>query len=806
MENLVVHQPVENPYGISSDFWRTVKLNNELLLVKPEICIERARIVTESYKQSEGEPMVIRRAQAIADVLRKMSIFIQKDQLVVGNQASKLRSAPLFPETEADYLEKEIDLFEKREQDKLIVPQAVRKELLEDIIPYWKGKTIQEKALKAMPQKLREIVGLENQIFSVGIHLTGSIGHIIADYEKVLNKGFKGLKQEVVEKLEALDITEPNYGEKYSFYQAEIILCDAMVDWAHRYAKEAKTLAEKETDKKWKKQLETIADICSRVPENPPTNFREAIQAFWFAHLVLYIEQNGLAVSVGRFDQYMYPFYKKSIEKGEITKDDAQELIECLWIKFTEVMRAYDYEGAKYYAGFSISENMVLGGVDADGNDVTNELSYMCLKAEADTKLSQPNLSVRIHENTPTEFFMAAVRVSSTGRSKPQFFNDRVAIPMLVSLGVPIEEARNYSISGCVEAVPPHCNGMTNAAMSNIAKALELALNNGFCRLTGKQIGPKTGDPRKFRSIEDVFEAFKKQVSAYVKEMVSALNIIQKTHAKYHPLPYFSLLMDDCVERALDITAGGARYNYTGPQGVGLANVANSMAAIKKLVFEDKKISMKNLIDALDNNFEGQEYLRQMLLNKAPKWGNDDDYVDNLAKKVAKIYCEEVSKYKNTRGGVYRPGIYSVSANVPLGMHVAALPDGRKSREALADGIAPQHGTDLNGPTAVTRSASKLDHLKIYNGTILNEKFTPKLMETEIGKIGLKNLIKSYFDMAGWHIQFNVVDAQTLRKAQKDPEKYKGIIVRVAGYSAFFVELDKAVQDDIIDRAEYASF
>ncbi|MBV4418855.1 glycyl radical protein [Clostridium tyrobutyricum] len=806
MEKLAVHQPMENPYGICSDFWRTVKLNNELLLVKPEMCVERARIVTESYKRSEGEPMIIRRAKSIADVLRKMTIFIQKDQMIVGNQASKLRAAPLFPETEALYLEKEIDLFEKREQDRLIVPKNVRKELLEDIVPYWRGKTIQDLALNAMPEHLREMVGLENQIFSVGIHLTGSIGHIIADYEKVLNKGFKGLKEEVLEKLKTLDITEPGYGEKYDFYQAELILCDAMVDWAHRYSEKASTLAQNETDEKWKKQLETIADICSRVPENPPTNFREAIQAFWFGHLVLYIEQNGLAVSVGRFDQYMYPFYKKSIENGEITKDEAQELLECLWIKFTEIMRAYDYEGAKYYAGFSISENMVLGGVDSDGNDVTNELSYMCLKSEADTKLSQPNLSVRIHENTPEKFFMEAVRVSSTGRSKPQFFNDRIAIPMLVSLGVPIEEARNYSISGCVEAVPPHCNGMTNAAMSNIAKALELALNDGVCRLSGKQIGPKTGDPREFGSIEDVFEAFKEQVSAYVDDMVSALNIIERTHAKYHPLPYFSLLMDDCVNTALDITAGGARYNYTGPQGVGLGNVANSMAAIKKLVFEDKKFSMKNLIDALDNNFEGQEHFRQILLNKAPKWGNDDDYVDILGKKVAKIYCVEVSKHKNTRGGVYRPGIYSVSANVPLGLHVAALPDGRKSREVLSDGIAPQHGTDSKGPTAVAKSASKLDHLKIYNGTILNQKFTPKLMETEVGKSALKNLIKSYFDMGGWHIQFNVVDAKTLRKAQASPEKYRGIIVRVAGYSAFFVELDKAVQDDIIDRAEYANF
>lgn len=797
---------MENIYEVKSTFKRTVQLNNELLLVDPEMCAERARIVTRSYKETEGEPMVIRRAKAIAEVLRKMTIFIQKDQLIVGNQASKLRSSPLFPETEADYLEAEMDLFEKREQDRLIVSDEVRMELLEEIIPYWKGKTIHNRALKAMPAKAKELASLENQIFSVGIHLTGSIGHIIADYEKILNKGFKGLKEEVIEKLEGLEVTLPDYGEKYNFYQAELILCDAMVEWAHRYSEEASRLAQEETDEKWKNELKTIAQICRKVPENPSSTFREAIQSFWFAHLVLYIEQNGLAVSVGRFDQYMYPFYKSSIEKGEITKEEGQELLECLWIKFTEVMRAYDYECAKYYAGFSISENLVIGGVDTQGKDVTNELSFMCLQAEANTKLSQPNLSVRIHENTPKDFFMEAVRVSSTGRSKPEFFNDRIAVPMLVSLGVPLEEARNYSISGCVEAVPPHCNGMTNAAMSNIAKALELALNDGVCRLTKQQIGPRTGDAREFNSIEDIFKAYKTQVATYVKQMVAAVNVIEKIHAQYHPLPYFSLLMDDCVEKGLDITAGGARYNYTGPQAVGLGDVANSIAAIKKLVFEDKKITMDELITALDEDFQGKEVLRQTLINKAPKWGNDDDYVDMIAKEATKIYCDEVSKYKNTRGGVYRPGIYSVSANVPLGFHVAALPNGRKDREPLADGIAPQHGTDVNGPTAVIKSAAKLDHLKIYNGTILNQKFTPKLMETEAGKQALENLVKTYFDIGGWHIQFNVVDAQTLRKAQQDPAKYKGLIIRVAGYSAFFVELDKAVQDDIIDRAEYASF
>lgn len=786
--------------------WRTRLLNNTLLAVKPEICLERARLVTQAYKETEGEPMVIRRAKALAKVLDEMTIFIQPDQLIVGNQASKLRAAPLFPETEAVYLEKELDLFPQREQDRLLISEEAKRELREEILPYWRGRTVYDVAMAAMPPETRELVKLEHQIFSVDIHLTGSIGHIIADYEKVLRLGFNGLKKEVEDKLTTLDLTEPGSAAKYHFYQACLIICDAVCRWAARYADLARRMAKEETDARRRREYEMIATICDWVPANPARNFREAIQSFWFAHLLLYIEQNGLAVSPGRFDQYMYPYYKQSLEKGEITREEAQELLECLWIKFTEIMRAYDYECARYFAGFSISENIVLGGLTPDGRDATNELSYMCLDAEKHTRLSQPNLGIRLHHRTPEDFLLKAVEVISLGRTKPEIFNDEVAITMLTSLGVPLEEARDYSISGCVEAVPPHCNGMTNAAMSNIAKALELALNDGVCRLSGRQVGPRTGNPRNFKSFEELFEAFKLQVSHYVKHMVTALNIIEEVHAQIHPLPYFSLLMDDCVATGKDITWGGARYNYTGPQAVGLADVADSLAAVKKLVFEDKVVTMDELIDALDTNFEGREDLRQLLINGAPKYGNDDDYVDTLAREVAKVYCTEVSKYKNTRGGVYRPGIYSVSANVPLGLHVGALPNGRMATAPLADGISPSHGCEKFGPTGVVKSAAKLDHQRISNGTILNLKFTPAILSDLRGRMNLAALIRTYFDLGGWHVQFNVVSADTLRKAQKEPEKYRGLIIRVAGYSAFFTELDRAVQDDIIDRTEHAVF
>lgn len=782
--------------------WRTKLLNEQLMDVVPEMCVERARLVTESYKETEGEPMPVRRAKAMMNVLSKMSIFIQENQFIVGTQASRLRAVPIFPETEATYIREEIDLFETRQQDRISVPKTVRNELLEKVIPYWENKTIKKIVLEALPPEIRETVLLKNQIFSVDIHMSGSIGHVICDYSKVLKYGFSGLKKQVQEKMDEVDFTNPDEVERYNFYRAELILCDAMILWAKRYAQLAKQEALKQKDRRIKEEYERIAAICSRVPEHPARTFREAIQSFWFAHVMLYIEQNGLAVSVGRFDQFMYPYYKESIEAGEIKKEEAQELLECLWVKFTEVMRAYNFECAKYYAGFSISENLAIGGMDSEGKCSVNELSYMCLDAEANTKLPQPNLSLRYTKDTPDAFLKKAVDVVSTGRTKPEFFNDDVGIKVLMRDGVTLADARDYCISGCVEAVPPACNGMTNAATSNLAKAFELALNDGKCRLTGKQIGPHTGSAEQFEHIEDVQTAFAKQVEFYVKKMVGALNLIEKAHADYFPLPYFSLLMDDCVERGKDITAGGARYNFTGPQAVGFADVANSFAAIKKFVFEDKTISMKELLYALDENFEHNEILRQKLLNKAPKWGNDEDYVDEFGCFAAEVYCNEVLKYKNTRGGTYRPGIYSVSANVPLGLDVGAMPNGRLAGMPLADGIGPQHGTDQNGPIAIARSCSKLPHELITNGTILNEKFTPKLLEDERGKKALKSLIETYFKEGGWHIQFNVVSADTLKKAKIKPDENKGLIIRVAGYSAFFVELDEAVQDDIINRTE----
>jgi pyruvate formate-lyase/glycerol dehydratase family glycyl radical enzyme len=632
--------------------------------------------------------------------------------------------------------------------------------------------------------------------------MRGSLAHTIADYKSVLEHGISGLRASILQKQLKLDLAKPENLEKNQFYEAEIICCDAIVLLASRYAELAKVMALKEEDPKRAEELRRISTACTNVPLNPAGSFYEALQSFWFIHLGLYIEQNGLAISVGRFDQFMYPYLMADLEAGVLTLEEAQEYLDVLWIKFTEIMRAYDLKSARYYGGFAISENLVLGGVNKEGKDATNCLSYMCLDAEFKTRLSQPNVAIRVHRTLPREFLIKACKVCREGGGKPEFFNDDIGIPLLLRTGVSLEDARSYDISGCVEPVPPGTLGITNASMSNLAKALELALNDGKCRLSGEQLGPCTGDPGEFTSIEAVVEAFEQQVEAYVKHMVIAINSIETVHRDYLQVPFTSLTLEGCLNTGMDAACGGARYNYTGPQGVGVADVADSIVAIKQMVFDSHKISMKELIDSLDSNFDSDPKIRSLLSNAA-KYGNDDDCVDSFAVRVGEIYCRAVEKYKNPRGGIYRPGLYPVSANVPLGEDVGALPSGREARAPLADGISPEHYQDLNGPTAVLRSAAKLDHILASNGTLLNQKFNPAYLQSEANINRLADMIQGYFDMGGWHIQFNVVNKDTLIAAQKSPEKYPGLLVRVAGYSAFFAELSDVIQDDIIERTEF---
>ncbi len=794
------------PDGITREE-RTKILNERLRAVKPGACLERTRLVTESYQQTEGQPSILRKAKALAHLLRNMTIFILDEELIVGNHTSKQRCAPFFPEVNV-FSEKELDLFPKRNVDTIYITEEEKKELLEEIYPYWLNKNVESIASHYIPDKTLRVLHTEHTIFDPTSRARSGYGHFIPNFQKVLSSGFKKIEEETKEKLKSLNPLDPDIIDRMLFYKSALIICEAVVTFASRYAEMAKDMACKKLNSRRKEELKLIAKVCEKVPYNPARTFHEALQAYWFTLLICYLEQNGGGVSAGRFDQYMYSFYKRDIDSGKLTKGEAQELLETLWVKHCEIIKAATYRSSRNTAGFPTTIHLTLAGIDKEGKDAVNELSWLCLEVERNVFNSEPNTGVRVHSSTPENFLLKAVDILGEKHGgKLPFFNDNAIIQALMSDGVPLDMARDYGIVGCVEPTPQgNTFGATNSCYSCIPKALELALNNGKCRLCGKQIGPATGNPREFETFEKIKEAFIKQVRWYIGHMVCALNSIQRTIANYYPHPYCSLLVDGCLEKGMDATRGGAEINYTGPQGIGIADTADSLIAVKKLVYDEKKIPMDELLDALDCNFEGKEALRQTLMNRLPKYGNDIDEVDELAQFAAKVYCQEVKKAKDSRGGQYRPGLYTITSNIPLGENVGALPSGRKAKESLADGgISPKHGMDENGPFAAMKSVAKIDHSMATNGTLLNQKYFPTELRTIEGKKRLVNLIRSYFSLGAFHVQFNIVDNKTLREAQKNPQNYRSLVVRVAGYSAFFVELDKFVQDDIIARTTYAN-
>ena len=787
---------------------RGEKLRDDMLAKKPKMCAERAKIYTEIYQKYESDPMIIRRSKALKELLENMTIYILDDELIVGNQASTPRSAPVYPETESRYiLDEGTGVFETRKYDPFVVTPEV-KATLEEVLPRWKGKSVEEVAAGKTPEKTFWLMEeIPYKVFHSEIHFRGGIGHVSGGFERLLKRGFEGLKKEAEERIAKLDLSDPDDLVRMQFYHAALITCEGVINFARRFADLAREKAAVEENPERKKELEKTAEVCDQVPARPARSFHEAVQSIWFSHLLLQIESNGLGVSPGRIDQYLHPFYKQDLESEIITQEEAQELIDCFWVKIEEIKRVYDSECAQDFSGYTTGLNITIGGQEPDGTDATNDISYMCLNAQYKLKTAHPNFTVRCHNKLPEELLLRACEVVRLGTGMPEFMNDEAHVPSLMNRGIKLEDARSYTNIGCVEpAVPGKTCSWSNAAMFNLGKCLELALNNGKCMLSGEQIGPHTGDACEFKSIEEVMEAYKKQVGYFVKHMVISLNAIDNTHGEILQTPYLSLLVDDCLEKGKDITAGGAHYNFTSPQGVGVADVADSLSVIKKLIFEEKKISFEKLLSAVSDNFEGNEELRQTLINSAPKYGNDNDYVDLMAKFAGRIYCEEVEKYKNPRGGFYNPGLYPVSAHVPLGRNTAALPSGRKALAPLADGVSPTHGSDKKGPTAVVNSVAKLDHIIASNGTLLNQKFHPTVLQDIKGLKSLGNLIRTFFELGGKHIQFNVVDSNTLREAQKYPEKYTGLSIRVAGYSAFFTQLSKDMQDDIIERTEQQGF
>lgn len=818
---------------------RVKALTQMLLSAVPEIESDRALLITQSYRETENEPAILRRALALEKILAEMPIVIRENELIVGNLTKKPRSAQVFPEYSNQWLKEEFDTLNARTGDLFTISDRVKSELA-GVFPYWEGKTVNELATALMCDDAKQ--AMKANVFTVNNYYYNGIGHVSVDYAKVLRMGFNGIIQEAVDRLDSLRPSDCDFPMQKAFLDAVIISAKAAIRFAARFASLAAEMAAAEKDTCRKKELETIAAVCRRVPANSATSYYEACQAFWFVHSILQIESNGHSVSPMRFDQYMYPYFKADMERGSLRCEFAQELTDCVFLKLNEINKVRDAASTKAFGGYPLFQNLIVGGQTADGDDATNELSFLCLEATKHTRLAQPSISVRVWDGTPDELMLKAADITAIGTGMPAYYNDSVIIPALIKRGLSLEDARDYGIIGCVE---PQKGGKTDgwhdAGFFNLAKALEITLHNG--RADGMQIGLETGEAEDFTEIGQVTDAYRKQMEYFVMLMANAENSVDTAHAQRAPLPFLSSLIDDCIARGKSAMEGGAHYNFTGPQGVGTANVGDSFEVLKKLVFEEKRISMRSLVAALDANFESTpldnetavtigvyqalyqagaisrekvaemnnyysgnynngEYIRQMLLNRAPKFGNDVDEVDEFARMAALIYCREVEKYRNPRGGTFQPGLYPASINVAMGATTGATPDGRKSGAPLADGVSPSAGADKFGPTAVMNSVAKLDHVVASNGTLLNQKFHPAVLQGESGYRDLMNLIRGYFRKKGMHVQFNVVSRETLVDAQKHPEQYKNLVVRVAGYSAQFVTLDKSIQDDIINRTE----
>jgi formate C-acetyltransferase len=781
---------------------RTARLRRRVMAEAPSVCHERATVVTEVYERLGGSlPPILLRAHALAAVLERMSVRIEPDELIVGNQAGRPRSAPIFPEYSWEWILEELDSLPVREADRFAVPAETR-EALRDLLPRWRGKSFRDKAVQALPEEvLRSHGSLLFLLTSIGC----GVGHLAPDYSRVLARGLAGIAEEARQRLAALDLTDPDAIGKRDFCQAAAIVAEAAIRFANRFAELAERLAEAEAVPARRGELAEIARICRKVPARPAETFREALQSFWFVHLIIQIESNGHSISPGRFDQYMASLYEADLAKRNLDRARALELLDCLWIKFNEIMKLRDKTASIGFGGYPLFQNLIVGGQAVDGRDVTNDLSYLCLEATRRTRLPQPSLSVRVHHGTPSEFLRASADLAREGLGLPAFFNDDAIVPVLQNMGVPLQEARGYAEVGCVEPqVPGRTNGYYPAGFLNLGKVLTLALHNGTDPMTGEQLGPADPAFDGFARYEDVVGGLDRQLDHVIRLIVTGDNILDDLHGKLAPNPFVSLFVDDCLARGLAYEQGGAVYNYTGPNSVGLANVADALMAIKRLVFEERRVEMDALLAMLDQDFVEREGARLLLLNRAPKFGNDNEEVDGIARALSTRILKAFKQYRNPRGGRYEPGLQSISAHALFRDAVAATPDGRTAKMLLADGgISPAQGRDRRGPTAVIRSAARLDHREASNGTLLNIKLSPQSVAGEAGLDNLAALIQTYFQLGGQHIQFNVINSAILREAQRHPEQYRDLVIRVAGFSVLFTTIDPVLQEDIIERTEH---
>lgn len=784
---------------------------------------ERACLVTEAYQQNREKPQIIKMAEVLRHVLENVSIRIHKDELIVGEMAAPMKSAPIFPEFSFNWVVDEMDNhpWEKRTHDKYYVSKASARKL-RALHARWKGKTVEEVVTSRLSEDEKKGSNLDRSLFLLNLYMFGGVGHLQINYEKLFALGYGGLRKEVQERLAALDPTVPGDLKKRDFYQAELTALDAASGYLRRYAALATAMAAREQDPQWQAELCQVARNCEWVAENPPRTFWEALQLWFMATTIVLIESNGHSVSYGRFDQYMHRFYQGDLRSGAATKEQIQELLEIAFIKDLWWTKLRDRLTVIANSGRGMGgDSLTVGGVDQDGNDATNDLSYMVLDAHAHTRLPVPWVAVRLHKNSPWRFKVKAINTIRIGTGQPKLFNDEAAIPASLRIGRTLADSRNYHVVGCVEIDAGGKEyGWHDSAYLSIAKVFELALNDGVCigcgehcpRYAGcvgagRRFGPATGKLTDFTSFEQVQEAYDRQMKYWVDQMIASTEVMDQTHQELKPLPYLSLLIDDCVARGVDVTAGGAVYNFTGPQAVGVGTVADGMAVVKQLVFEEKKVSARQLLDAVEANWVGHDALYALVNGqKVHHYGNDDDYADSLARFAADTYCKHVEGRPNSRGGTYVPGVYSVSANTAAGLVQWASVDGRKALEPVSDCIGPVHtfagSHDVKGPTALAKSVSKLDHVRAANGTLMNWKFSPACVAGDVGRDNLIALMDVYFERKGMHSQFNIISRETLADAIAHPENYKDLLVRVAGYSAYFVDLSKPLQYDLMGRTE----
>lgn len=780
---------------------RVKKLRERIVNAVPEVCSERASLMTQSYRETEGEPEITRRAKALYKILDEISIGIEDGELIVGRATSKLRGGPLLPEIQWGWYLEEMDLISTRDWDRFAPLRDEDKEKMREFLPYWKGKSLYDRWRAMSPKGALDLAGVAYAAPAF-CAINANLAHVGID-GSILFKGLDRVKKEVEGEIRRLKPARDLDFDKILFLGAVEIAIDAVSNFAGRYSRLAKDLAEHETNERRKAELVRIARTCSRVPAGPAHDFYEAMQSLWFIYLALMNEAWGYGIGFGRPDQYLFPFYEKDLGDGRLTKDEARELIELFYVKLNSLLTPQGSEAVQTFAGFAIWANITLGGTTKEGRNGVNGLTYLFLDAEESVRLMSEDLIIRVHRSNPDHYLLRAVEVLRTIKGKFKFVNDEITIQQLMKDGKPLERARDYVMAGCITPTIPGFSHDIPGCVFNLPLMLELALNNGVWKRTGEPIGPPTGDPRGFKSFEELLRAYKVQLEHFFPMAVTLRNVDRRLYAQFCPTPFQSALYPRCIDKGVDITSGGTvPYSSQAVMAMGAPNVADGLAAVKKAVFEDKTISMEDLLHALDRNFEGEEEILQ-ILESCPKFGNDDDDVDSIICEILDHFSGEASKYESSFGIVGNAAALALTSNIPLGAMVGALPDGRRSGAPFADGgISPCQGRNTSGPTSTMRSVAKIDHAMLSGGCVLNMRFNPDALQTEEKRGKFATLIRTFFETGGSFVQFNIVDTETLREAQRNPAKYKDLLVRVSTYSAYFVELSRELQEDIIARLE----